>query len=880
MTDWSELPLTAQHAGYLRERAAISASMAQAAGIRSATTVAELPEWARGWGRDVLPALVFPYRSPGATVVEQVRPDEPLYVQGEGKPRKYLLPEGCGSFLNAARPQPDADTLLLVEGTKQTFAAASWAGDDVAVYGIAGCRNWSMDGVPIKDLRAVKGKAVVVALDADVEHNRDVYEAAQRLEKALRAEQPKSVLFLLLPGGSTTGLDDLLAEREDDEHRRDYLAGLIAGATKLPARKPAAKKDIRPPAQGDEFFEREQGLLVHRLSTAVREKLPAALTAERKVALYRNGYYNIDGVAFSGAVGMLLGDRFRPAHRAAAEEYTAGLLYNAGLELPTYVTTPLLNVANGMLHLPTEALKPHDAVYMSAQQIPVAWDPEAKCPTYERWLEICGVGDQVDDLEETVSMMLDPSRTPHKALFLFGPSRSGKSTFLRLMQAMVGERNMSAVTLHQLAENRFAAANVFGKVLNSAADLSAAHVEDLSIFKMMTGEDPIQADRKFGSQFAFTNKALFAFSGNHPPTVGEGSRAYIARIKPFKFPISFEGRENPEMEDEMIANELPGILVRWVRAWQRRTARGTYLPTRPDVAEEFETRSDRVRQFVAERCLVQTTTEDGRPITHGATVDETRASTKVELVQAFNVWAEDNHTAKMGRGKIVDRIMQLPRVVEVRRGRTKTRAVNITVRSEFDGAWEVDEPTPEAGGSFEAPVAVSGGKTATETATADLGERRAVAEVAVSSPIVAHSERRRPPLLTESEGVQGVGRGVVLDMAHSAPETATSATEPSRTLPTNLATTPSQATQLDLLGSYPTSPNGRPEPRPHRTTRPGDATIPLPPAQSGRPAAGLVASLAPAAMSCPHCHGPKEPVPPTLFWYACRPCFPATFEGA
>jgi putative DNA primase/helicase len=86
--------------------------------------------------------------------------------------------------------------------------------------------------------------------------------------------------------------------------------------------------------------------------------------------------------------------------------------------------------------------------------------------------------------------MLDPTITPTKAVFLFGAARSGKSTYLRLLQEIAGPENYSAVTLHQLSDDRFAAANLYGKMLNVAADLPASHVEDLSTFKMMTGRRP------------------------------------------------------------------------------------------------------------------------------------------------------------------------------------------------------------------------------------------------------------------------------------------------------------------------------------------------------------------------------------------------------
>src|SRR5690606_17453600 len=134
-------------------------------------------------------------------------------------------------------------------------------------------------------------------------------------------------------------------------------------------------------------------------------------------------------------------------------------------------------------------------------------------------------------------------------------------------------------------------ANLYGKMVNICADLSSAHLTDTSLFKQLTGADTVHANRKYGHQFEFTNTALFAFSANRIPTVNETSSAYLERIKPFSFPHSFAGRENPDLEAALM-EELPGILVRLVEAWRRRKERGGYLPTDADTLRAFETGSD------------------------------------------------------------------------------------------------------------------------------------------------------------------------------------------------------------------------------------------------------------------------------------------------
>jgi DNA polymerase-1 len=237
---WSDVPVSPEHARYLESQAAITPDVALTAGIRSASAVEDLPAWAQSWGEAALPALIFPWRSPSGEVVEQVRPDTP--VRWGLDDHKYLWPKGGGAVLNVVRDGAASAAILIVEGTKQMHAAASWAPEGLGVYGIGGCRAWYTDGVPLHDLGVAEGKRVVIALDADVATNLDVYQAGSRLADAVRAEGALEVAFVRLPAAGTMGLDDVLARRPTDR-RTSYLANLIDQAKPKPAdRRPTAKR--------------------------------------------------------------------------------------------------------------------------------------------------------------------------------------------------------------------------------------------------------------------------------------------------------------------------------------------------------------------------------------------------------------------------------------------------------------------------------------------------------------------------------------------------------------------------------------------------------------------------------------------------------------
>lgn len=638
--------LTPEHRAYL-ERSGISPAVIDASGIVS--------------GAD---GIMFPWSGPGGPEpVFQTRPDDPQ-PDADGRLVKYRQPAGTRLPFNRLRDDGPDSPLVIVEGTKQAYAVLSWAPAQYAVYGLSGARTWS--GL---DLSWTEGRNVLLVFDGDVTTNRDVHDAAVALREELELEGAESVAFVFTPAKGKEGVDDVLA-RLEPERRRASLSRWLANPKASPGKPPARKASNR--------FMGKDGLMVRALANDILESQPAALTAEERVALYSNGVFKVKGgLAILEAVESRLEDQHRSTHLTSAEQAVKAALYRTGRTLPERADAPLVNFTNGMLDLRTGALVAHDPAYLSRTQHPVPYDPAAACPVYEAWLAEV-IPDQADALEEIAGSMLDPSRTPGKALFAFGPSHSGKSTFLRLLTAVAGQGNVSAVTLHQLSENRFAAANVYGMCLNSAADLSSRDVADLSVFKMMTGEDPIQADRKYGQQFAFTNTALFAFSANELPAVSESSKAYVNRIAPFHFSKSFEGREDLGLEAKL-REELPGIVRRWVWAYVNFLQRGHHLPAPASVTAKFEEGSDRVRQWLAPAFRVSEVGDAAEP-----EVGEDGGTSSAELYARFKLWAEAQGGKPLGRNKFLERLTSVNGVKRVRVGAAKRRGFNLVALPESD----------------------------------------------------------------------------------------------------------------------------------------------------------------------------------------------------
>ena len=142
-----------------------------------------------------------------------------------------------------------------------------------------------------------------------------------------------------------------------------------------------------------------------------------------------------------------------------------------------------------------------------------------------------------------------------KAIFLLGPANCGKSVILRFIQRLVGEGEVSNVSLANFAQ-KFSPVEMYGKTLNISGEVpsSALPGRALDVFKCVTGGDRIDLERKGSQPFCgiITTKLLFA--GNTLPTFVkvDGSDALTERmhILRFEYGVVEEERDNG-LEDRL-----------------------------------------------------------------------------------------------------------------------------------------------------------------------------------------------------------------------------------------------------------------------------------------------------------------------------------------
>jgi putative DNA primase/helicase len=238
----------------------------------------------------------------------------------------------------------------------------------------------------------------------------------------------------------------------------------------------------------------------------------------------------------------------------------------------------VLNLRNGLLDLETGQLVEHSAQHLSCVQLPIAYDPAARCIEWDSFVELVFPKDAQELAFQIPAWLMRPDVSLQKAVLLLGEGNNGKSTYLAAMAAFLGKRNVSAVSLHKLESDRFATVRLLGKLANICPDLPSAHLVGTSTFKAVTGGDSMLAEYKFRDSFEFVPFARLLFSANHVPQSGDSSAAFFRRWLVVPFSRTFEGGEaipRPEIDARLSrSEELSGVLNRALQALRQLQEQG------------------------------------------------------------------------------------------------------------------------------------------------------------------------------------------------------------------------------------------------------------------------------------------------------------------
>jgi P4 family phage/plasmid primase-like protien len=230
----------------------------------------------------------------------------------------------------------------------------------------------------------------------------------------------------------------------------------------------------------------------------------------------------------------------------------------------------LLTVGNGTVELRTGELRPHAPGDLITKGIETPYDPEARCPRWERFLqEIMPDAETVDFLQRAVGYSLTADTREQCFFILYGSGANGKSTFVETLLALLQEYALRTPTETFLAKKGDTIPNDVAR-LKGARFVSASEVEEgrrlsESVVKQLTGTDTMSARFMRGEWFDFRPCCKLWLSTNHRPTIRGTDEAIWRRIRLIPFEQTFPPeRRDPDLLAKL-AGELPGILAWAIR---------------------------------------------------------------------------------------------------------------------------------------------------------------------------------------------------------------------------------------------------------------------------------------------------------------------------
>jgi P4 family phage/plasmid primase-like protien len=328
---------------------------------------------------------------------------------------------------------------------------------------------------------------------------------------------------------------------------------------------------------GDEpktaFVDRHGGLLVATFADAVIGLGPLAEGTDDILWSYADGVWSPDKHVVRSRASGLLGERYRRTHSTNTED----VVRTKSRRITCEPISEAINFRNGLYLWRPDALHDHTPDVLSTVQLSIDWDPDATCPGFDMFLSQVVPADMVDLVWELIGYLLYSGNPLHKAIMLMGSGRNGKGTFLRVVTALLGARNTTSVSLHDLVNTRFSTASLFGKIANIAGDIDGTYLESTATFKAITGQDQISAEHKGRDRFDFTPWAVPVFSANKIPASSDVTVGYLSRWLVVPFPNDFTGREDRTLDRRLQAKaELQGIAVKAMPALRRLMARGDF----------------------------------------------------------------------------------------------------------------------------------------------------------------------------------------------------------------------------------------------------------------------------------------------------------------
>ena len=317
----------------------------------------------------------------------------------------------------------------------------------------------------------------------------------------------------------------------------------------------------------------------------------------------------------------------------------------------------LINLQNGTFEITPSGhkLRSFDRNDFLKYQLPFAYDPNTTAPQFERYLNQVQPDQQRQFIlaEYIASVFIPVARFKfEKALILYGGGANGKSVFFDIVNALLGDENVSGYSLESLTDKEgYFRAMIVNKLLNYASELNVNQAASDKTKQLISGEK-MQARLPYGQPFNMTDYAKLMFNANELPKNAEQTEAYFRRFMIINFEQTIpEHEQDKELSRKIIENELSGVF-NWVLFGLNRLLEQkafTQSEAVNQARKQYELDSDSVNQFISDNDYLPSATAYN-PI--------------VELYREYRAFCLEDGCQAVKKGNFIKRLKHLKITVD------------------------------------------------------------------------------------------------------------------------------------------------------------------------------------------------------------------------
>lgn len=338
-----------------------------------------------------------------------------------------------------------------------------------------------------------------------------------------------------------------------------------------------------------------------------------------------NGHYwdeldNDDFQIFLGKASETMGvPKIHAKHHKFLKELYDQFIATAHLDLFSVTNDKvLINLKNGTFEINSKQriLREFNLNDFLTYQLPFEYDQEAKCPIFKKYLnEVLPDIESQNVLSEYIGFLFIKNNSKilkeEKALILYGSGANGKSVFFEIVNALIGEQNISNHSLQSLTnDNGYYRAKLATKLVNYASEINGKL--ESSIFKQLVSGEPVEARLPYKEPTIVRDYAKFIFNCNELPKDVEQTHAFFRRflIIPFNQTIPPD-KQDKNLHNKIVENELSGVFNWVLEGLDRLLNQNGFSKCKAaeEAVEEYKKQSDSVKMFIDDNNFIASSTE-------------------------------------------------------------------------------------------------------------------------------------------------------------------------------------------------------------------------------------------------------------------------------